>query len=214
MTILETRAVAPFFLALLVGGCPKRQTVPRVVYVQPPASVESNQQSGTGTLPKAAAASQASAAAGSTEALVIEEPPPSPPPEPPLTAPVASPATPPAPVPRRRPRPRADSHDTEEQAEPADSAAPATPGEVPSLEPQSDTGQDEGKQLQAREDEIKRRITELEKNSDLSTTEQRTLTDATSFWSQSVAALRDHDLLRARELAQKASVLLAALEKR
>jgi hypothetical protein len=36
---------------------------------------------------------------------------------------------------------------------------------------------------------------------------------ANSFWSQSVTALLDHDLLRARELAQKASLLLAALEK-
>jgi hypothetical protein len=94
---------------------------------------------------------------------------------------------------------------------------PASPGDVPSLEPRSDAvvrdGGTEG-QLQAQDDQIRRRIRELDKNPDLSTTERRTLKDASSFWSQSMAAVRDHDLLRARELAQKASLLLAALEKR
>jgi hypothetical protein len=87
---------------------------------------------------------------------------------------------------------------------------------VPSLEPQSDAGQQEGvqNQLQTQEDAMKLRIDELDKNADLSTTERRTLKDAKSFWSQAVAALRDHDLLRAQELAQKASLLLAALERR
>ncbi len=69
-------------------------------------------------------------------------------------------------------------------------------------------------QVQAQVDEIKRRITELEKKSALSTAEQRTLADANSFWSQSVTALQDHDVLRAGELAQKASLLLTALERR
>jgi outer membrane biosynthesis protein TonB len=149
------------------------------------------------------------------EALVIEEPPPSPAPEP-IAVPAPAPATPVVQTPKRRTRPRTEPHDTEEQAEPTDSLTPASPAEVPSLEPQSDPRQDEGlrNQLQARENEIKRRITELEKNTDLSTTERRTLTDAASFWTQSVAALRDHDLLRARELAQKAALLLTALEKR
>jgi hypothetical protein len=146
------------------------------------------------------------------EALVIEEPPP-PPPLKPVAVPAPSPVTPEALPPKRRGHPRTESHDTED---PADSAAPARPAEVPSLEPRPGPGQDEGtqNQLQAQVDEIKRRITELQKNSDLSTAEQRTLTDASSFWSQSVAALQDHDLLRARQLAQKASLLLTALEKR
>jgi hypothetical protein len=150
------------------------------------------------------------------EALVIEEPPAPPPPEP-VTTP-----TPPATVaavqaPKKgHTRPKTDSHDAEGEAEPADSAAPASPSEVPSLEPQPNPGRAEEtpSQLQARQDEIKRRITQLQKNSDLSTAEQRTLTDANSFWLQSVTAFQEHDLLKARELAQKASLLLAALEKR
>jgi len=213
VTILGTK-VGPFVLALLIGGCPKRQTVPRVVYVQaPPASAaaEARQPGGTNTLPKAANASpQASSAGAATEALVIEEPPPPPPPEP-VAAQTPPPATPVVQTPRRRTRPRTEPHDTDEQGEAVDSAAAPSLGEAPSLEPQSDMGQN---QLQAKVDEIKRRITELEKNSDLSTTEKRTLTDARSFWSQSVAALRDRDRLRAQELAQKASMLLAALEKK
>jgi hypothetical protein len=112
-------------------------------------------------------------------------------------------------------RPREETHEADEPAEPANSA-PAPPTEVPSLEPQSGAGQQEGlqSQLQTQEDAMKRRIDDLEKNADLSSTERRTLKDASSFWSQSVAALRDHDLLRAQELAQKASLLLAALERR
>ena len=220
MSILGSKAAFPFFLALLIGGCPKRQTVPRVVYVQPPPAAStntaSNQIGGTGALPKAAETSnQTHTTTRSTEALVIEEPPPPPPPEP-VTLPVPSPVAPAEPAPRRRTRPRADSHDTEEQAEPADSAVPASTGEVPSLEPQSDAAQQVGlqNQLQTQENEIKRRIAELDKNANLSTTERRTLKDANSFWSQSVAALREHDLLRAQELAQKTSLLLAALERR
>lgn len=87
---------------------------------------------------------------------------------------------------------------------------------MPSLEPQSDAGNQEGlqSQLQTQEDEIKRRIDELHKNAGLSTTERRTLKDATSFWSQAAAALQQHDLLRARELAEKASLLVTALEHR
>ena len=186
------------------------------MYVQaPPASAgtEPKRAEGTNALPKAAGASnQAASAKGPVEALVIEEPPPSPPSEP-VTTQLPPPVTTEALPPKPRPRPRTESHDTQEQTEPTNSAAPAAPPEVPSLEPQS---QNEGlqNQLQAKVDGIKRRITELEKNSDLSTAEQRTLTDANSFWSQSVAALQDRDLLRAQELAQKASLLLAALEKR
>jgi hypothetical protein len=87
---------------------------------------------------------------------------------------------------------------------------------VPSLEPQSGAGESEAlqSQLQSQNGEIKRRIDELHKSADLTATERRTLKDANSFWSQSVAALQDRDLLRARELAQKASLLLTALEKR
>lgn len=220
MSILGSRAAVPIFLAILVGGCPKRQTVPRVVYVQPPpaanAGVASNQGTGISTAPKAGAGSnQADTAAGPTEALVIEEPPAPPPPEP-VTVPAPQSTAPIAAAPKRRPHPREETHETEDQTEPANSAAPANPGEVPSLEPRSDAGQEEGlqNQLQTKEDDIKRRIAELGKNADLSTTELRTLKDATSFWSQSLAALREHDLLRAQELAQKASLLLAALERR
>jgi hypothetical protein len=220
VSILGSKAVVLFFAALFIGGCPKRQAVPRVVYVQaPPAAsinAASNQAGGTEAFPKATGASnQANPATSSMPALVIEEPPPTPPPEP-VTTPAPPPAAPVTPAPRRRARPRADSHDTEEQAEPADSAVPAPTGEMPSLEPQSDAAHEEGlqNQLQTQVDETKRRMTELEKNADLSTTERRTLTDAKSFWSQAVAALHEHDLLRAQELAQKASLLLAALERR
>jgi len=223
--ILEPKAAAPFFLALLIGGCPKRQTAPRVVYVQPPpasASAAPNQAGGSGAANQdPAAANQAEAPAGSTEAMVIEEPPVAPPhTEPEVTAPPAATASPvPAPKKGRTGRPKTDSHDAEEETEPADSAVPASlpanQAEVPSLEPRPDPGHDEvtQDQFQAQLDEIKRRITELEKKPSLNAAEQRTLTDANSFWSQSVTALHDHDLLRVRELAQKASLLLSALEK-
>jgi hypothetical protein len=219
VSILGTKAVAPVFLALLIGGCPKRQTVPRVVYVQPlPASssAETKQAEGTNPVPKAAdASSQAASAKNPTEALVIEEPPPSPPAEPPVT-PTSPAVTPVVPAPKGPKHPRAEPHDTDQQSEPAESAAPASPAEVPSLEPRPEPGHNEGTQdeVQAQVDEIKRRITELEKKSDLPSAEQRTLKDANSFCLQSVAALHEHDMLRARELAQKASVLLTALEKR
>jgi hypothetical protein len=220
---LESKAAAPLVLVLLIGGCAKRQAVPRVVYVQPPPATSADaapkQTGGAGTFTKAADApdqpNQADKAAGSMEALVIEEPPLPAPPEP-VTAPAPPAVSPPVPSPKRRPHPRTDSHDADEQTEPTDSAVPASLSEAPSLEPQSDAGQSEAlqNQLQSQNGEIKRRIDELDKNADLNATERRTLKDAKSFWSQSVAALQDRDLLRARELAQKASLLLTALEKR
>ena len=219
VTILETKAVAPVFLALLIGGCPKRQTVPRVVYVQPPPAASStgvsNQPGGTVAHKTSADANQADASAGSMEALVIEEPSPPPPPAP-VTEPAPAAAAPAAPAPRHKARPRTDSHDTEEAADATDSVTPASPSEMPSLQPMSNAGQNDGleSRLRAQDDDIKRRISELDKNPGLSDTERRTLKDATSFWSQSVAAVQEHDLLKAQELAQKASLLLAALEKR
>jgi hypothetical protein len=218
-SILGSRVAVSVFLAFLVGGCPKRQTVPLVVYVQPPPAgrtgAASNQAGGKAPPKETGASNQANTGAGPAEALVIEEPPP-PPPEEPVVAPAPVPAAPAAPAPRHRARPREDVHQTEEQAEPTDSAVPATPAEVPSLEPRSDSVEKEDlqNQVQTQEDDIKRRIGELDKNAGLSSTERRTLKDATSFWLQSVAALRDRDLLRAQELAQKASLLLAALERR
>ncbi|HEY6290701.1 MAG TPA: hypothetical protein VI455_03950 [Terriglobia bacterium] len=193
---LGSKATAPILLALLIGGCPKRQTTPRVVYVQ-----ASPQASATGTNP---------AATGSTETLTIEEPPP-----PPATEPAAKPvpvvtAQPTPAAPRRRPR--TDSHEGEGTLAPADTTGPADVPEPPQLEPlSSNSPENETRDLQARQEQMRGQIGDLEKNPGLSESDRRTLRDAEAFLSQSRRALDDHNLLRARELANKASQLLSAV---
>ena len=199
---LGTKATAPLLFALLIGGCPKRQTTPRVVYVQAPApQLGANRSEGVG-------------ASASADALMIEEPPPQPPaPEmlpPPTPAPVAEPAATP---PRKLSRPaRTDSHETEGSAAPASAVPPAEPADGPHLEPSTTSRSEDASKLDSVQKNIAKRISDLEKQANSGDAERRTLQDASAFLAQSQLALRDNNMLRAQQLAEKASLLLNALE--
>lgn len=189
------------FVTLLIGGCPKRQTGPRVVYVQAPPPAAS---------PAAQPSSQASnAASGSEGAWVIEEP--APPPPPPVETEAPPPAPVPAPVVRRPRRARPEAQEADE-APTVDPNQPANAGETPQLEPRSSpTSRDE---LRARHVTLEQRIKSIEHTRSFTAVDRRTLEDARGFLFESERALSGGDVLRAEQLAQKASLLLAALEQR
>ncbi len=176
-------------LAVLIGGCPRRQTSPRVVYVPSPPP-----------------ASRTTAAQG-TETLVIEEPPP---PSEPSETPTERPPTP---RPAHRPRhvirtvPQADTVEvTPEPVEP-----PTV--EVPALEPRESHDQEAGlrREIQGLRAAVQQRIAQLER-AKLSIAQGKTLEDARAFLAQSGKALEEGDLQRSLNLAQKASLLVSALE--
>ena len=141
---------------------------------------------------------------------MIEEP--LPPPPPVVETKVPPPA--PAPVPVVRPPHRARLGTQEAGEAPTlDPTEPANAGETPSLEPRSSpTSRDE---LRTQHGKLEERIRNIE-GSYLSFTvaDRRTLQDARGFLLQSERALQSGDVLRAEQLAQKASLLLAALEQR
>ncbi len=178
-------------LLLLFGGCPKRQTTPRIVYVPSPP-------------PQAAPSEQASQT--NQQVLVIEEP--APPPETEQAAPQAPPA--PQPSHHRRRAPRA--------ATPADTeTAPETVEEplveVPALEPGESGAQEAAlrSKIQAMQDSVRQRMSRLNE-ARLTPTERKTLEDARTFFTQSLHALEGGDLQRALNLAHKASLLVSAVE--
>lgn len=167
--------------ALLIWGCPKRQTTVRVVYVPTP--------------PPAAAPAPAEA----SETLVIEEPVPL---EPAEVSPAETPA--PKPAPRRRvlhPEP------PESALEPVE-----PPAEVPPLEPRESPEQQAAlrHQIGRLQERLKQRVAQLNRLK-LANSARRTLDDARTFLAQSEQALKNDDLQRALNLANKASLLVSAL---
>jgi hypothetical protein len=183
-----------FSLALFLGGCPKRQTAPNLVYVPspPPAAVSARVQSG-GT-------------------LVIEEPAP---PEAPEQPPQVAPQEPPAPKPAPRPRRRAVTPESASEAEPTAESSDQTAAPVPALEPRESPQQES--ELRNRVLEMTRtvqgRIARLEQSGSPSL-DRKTLESARTFLAQSERALESGDLQRALNLARKASLLVNALEQK
>ncbi|MFB3921703.1 MAG: hypothetical protein ACE145_08275 [Terriglobia bacterium] len=174
-------------LALLVWGCPKRQTTTHIIYTPaPPAPAAQNQGESSG-------------------AMVIEEPAP---PEPEETAPLEEPVTP-KPAPKRRVPVRTQTPSTPDTAEPDEQPA----AEVPALEPREAPGQQAAlrQQIQRSQDRLRQRLAELDRQIS-SAADRRMADDARSFLAQSERAVADGDLQRALNLTRKTSLLVAALE--
>lgn len=169
---------------ILFGGCPKRQTTPRIVYVPAP--------------PAAAAESQPA----SPKVMVITEPAPEP---------VAQAPAEPKPAPheetihRRRP-----VHHTE-PAPPAEQPEPATP--MPALQTSRSPAQTVAlqKQVSGMQNRLQQQITQLSRSA-LSGADRQTLDGARAFLAQSLRALQDSDLQRALNLARKAQLLVQAVQ--
>lgn len=184
-------------MALLIGGCPKRQPSPRVVYVEPP--------------PPSAKPAPDKAQGPELETLTIEQPPPAP------AAPTTTPAPPAtataqnAPVLKHEQPGRTQTRPAGEATAPADVKA-IDPARAPELEPaRSSATEDEVRTQQTR---IHQRIDGLQKDRYSAPADQRALDDARLFLAQSEQALKKRDLLKAHGLADKASLLLDALEQR
>ncbi len=176
-------------MALLIGGCPRRQTAPRVIYVPPPPP------------------SAAPAPAEKTEVLVIEEPAPPEPAE-------VTPTEPPPPRPTRRRR-RLIRSEPPAAAEPAPAPSETSPltAEVPALAPRESPEQGVAlrRQILALEQSVGQRIAQLSRTG-LAGADRKTLEDARTFLTQSEKALEGGDLQRSLTLARKANLLVAALE--
>ena len=162
--------------------------------------------------PAAGAPTQSSSVVSDAQATwVIEEP--TPPPPPPVETEEAPPPAPaPAPVVRRPRRTRPETQETEEVAPAADSNQPGLAGETPQLEPRSSPATRE--EIRKRHGELEARMRNIESGQKFSAVDRRTLEDARGFLLQSERALQAGDMLRAEQLAQKASLLLAALEQK
>lgn len=174
-------------LALLVWGCPKRQTTTRIIYTPAPPT------------PTAQTSTE------SSEALVIEEPALPEAVEPPPPEPVAS-----KPAPRRRAPARPQTPATAESVPEPEEPPPA---EVPALEPREAPAQQAAlrRQIQNLQERLRRQTAEMERQVS-SPEDRRMLDDARSFLAQSERALADGDSQRALNLARKTSLLVAALE--
>lgn len=174
-------------MALLIGGCPKRQTTPRVIYIPSPPS----------------ASAPAPQEAGGT--LVIEEP--SPPPEPQEVPSEKSSA------PRPTRRPRRVIRTAPDTTEVIPEIIEAPPAEVPALEPRESPEQETAlrNQALAMQRDLEQRMARLNR-AGLSGAELKILEGARTFLAQSGRALEEGDLQRALNLARKASLLVAALE--
>lgn len=187
-------------LLLLMGGCPKRQvSKSMVVYVPAPA-------------PRAAApTASAVASPAEQQVLVIEEPAPPPEPEP---AEASPPQTAEEPTAQRRPKHPAHSETTTEPDETTTQGTPETPSaEVPALEPRQSTAQENElrAQFQKLDQDIQGRLARLS-GAQLAPNNKKALEDARTFYTEATRAVASGDLPRALKLAQKASLLLAALE--
>jgi len=183
-------------MILLIGGCPKRQAPPRVVYTPAP--------------PAAAAPAKTEA----PETMVIAEPAA---PEEPVQGQNTSPETPSpdrggGPARRRHPitsgQTPADDNAEPETSEPAPDVA------LPALEPRESPQKEVAlrAQIQAIQENVRGRLARINEGR-LSPDDRKTLDDARSFFAQSTRALEESDLQRALNLAQKASQLVTALEK-
>ncbi|MGE5326606.1 MAG: hypothetical protein ACM3NO_06175 [Deltaproteobacteria bacterium] len=178
-------------LALLMWGCPKRQTAPRLVYVPAPPP----------------AAEKTSAPAPATGTLVIQEPVPEEPPPPVVIEEEVPQEAKPA-ARKRRPA-TASNSDSETQGDVAPQPAP----EVPALEPRESAAQQNAQRQQiiGTLAGIRGRIAQL-KRGNLGELERKTLEDAQMFVEQSQRALDSNDLVRALNLARKASLLVNAMQ--
>ncbi len=182
--------------ALILGGCPKRQTSPRIVYVSAPAPP-----------PQAAADSPASGT------LVIAEPAPPPEPEVLPVQPAAAPEAPKKTPPRRRA-----AHPESASQQPADDDTDLQPieqptAEVPPLEPR-ETSQEEStlrRDVVGVQESVQVRIAQLS-STKLNGSQLKALEDARTFLAQSNRALQEGDLQRSLTLARKASLLVTALQ--
>lgn len=177
-------------LALLIGGCPKRQSGPRLVYVPtPPAASPARPASGSGT-------------------LIIEEPVET---QPPVTQ--ALPAPPPAQQPTQSKTRARSTGKAPASVEPSAETPADEPLKPPALEPAESSGQASLRQkVEKTQGNLRLRVAQFE-NRSLSDAERRTLNEARSFLAQSVRALKEGDLQRADNLAHKSEVLVTALEK-
>jgi hypothetical protein len=174
-------------LAVLMWGCPKRQTAPRLVYVpSPPPAAEPTPSTSAGS-------------------IIIQEPAPQEPPPPVIVEEEAAPEEKPAP---HRPR-RTSTGRTEAGQE--DTVTPGPP-EVPALEPRESAAQQSAQRQQIIEmlAGIRGRVAQFKRDR-LGDVERKTLDDAQMFLEQSQRALDTNDLVRALNLARKASLLANAL---
>ncbi|MHB8655250.1 MAG: hypothetical protein ACYDA9_15375 [Terriglobia bacterium] len=181
-------------LALLLCGCPNRQTTPHVVYVpSPPPAV---------TIPRSESSGN----------LVIEEPAPPEPQEVPVeVSPQESKNQKPATRPRRRALPSETPVEAQPAPENADRSAPPVPALQPRESPQQQT-ELQNKVLQLQHS-VKARIAALERTQ-MANIDRRTLNGARMFVAQSDRALKSGDQQRAFNLARKASLLVDALEQK
>jgi len=175
-----------FCLALLISGCAKRQSGARLVYIaSPPEANSAAPEPDSGT-------------------LVIEEP--------------AKPQLEVLPLPEPRPPFPTNDYEQGKRRRPSGPPAPAEPAaeeppvEPPPLEPADKPGQDRRKQLEKTQQDMDVRIKQFVR-SRLSGPERGTLDEARAFLNQSRAALNDGDVPRAEKLADKARLLITALEK-
>ena len=180
-------------MMLWLGGCPKRQERQSVVVYVP-------------TPPAAAAPAPARPELSKPEVLVIEEP--APPPE---EASVPQPSSRPPVHRRNSPAPAPQPVEPDEPTTPDVPAPP--PAEVPALESRESTAQESERRHQYAmlAQDVQQRLQHL-KGTQLSANDRHTLEDAHAFFVQSTQAFTKGDLLRALNLANKASLLLAALE--
>ncbi len=174
-------------MALLIGGCPKRQTARRIIYVpSPPPATRS-------------------AAEPVTETVVIEEPPPA------VQPPEVAPEEPRAPNPEHEPRRTIKSTPGAAESAP-ESGEPPPSGEIPALEPRETPQQESAlrRQVVGLQNDVQQQITQLER-ARLASGDRKILEDARTFLGQSSKALEQGDLHRSLNLARKASLLVGAL---
>lgn len=171
-----------FGIAVIFGGCPKRQTLQRVVYVPTP--------------PPAATPSQ------SDQSIIVQAPAP---PVPLEAKPQAPPPAPPEPAPTKPSRPRR----AETKAPPEEPPGAEVPALQPAISSGQATALQE--QVVRLQEGIEKRITILSREA-LSPSQRGTLEGARGFLQQSQRAFQESDLQRALNLAQKADLIVASLE--
>ncbi|MGH9649212.1 MAG: hypothetical protein ACRD3I_01955, partial [Terriglobales bacterium] len=150
-------------LAMLVWGCPKRQTTTHIIYTPAPPSPTTSAPGETGGV------------------IVIEEPAPPETVEPAPPEPVT-----PKPAPRRRPSARTQTPATPDSTPEPEEPPPA---EVPVLEPRETPGQQAAlrQQTQTLQERLRQRLAQLERQVS-SAEDRRMVDDARSFLAQSVRA--------------------------
>ncbi len=191
-----TREVLSSTLGLLLvfGGCPKRQTTSRIVYVPSPPAAQPSGTSEPG------------------DTIVISEP--APPQEPVMAQPQEEEeAPPPKPERRRRRAVRAEPAGTStEPTETPDATEPAAIDVSPPPPLETRDGPEIRSEVLTLQADIQKRVEEMSRR-ELSREDQKTFEDAKQFLEQSGRALEQGDLQRALMLAKKASLLISALQR-